>query len=74
MAEAKKPAKAPAPVAKSGPKSYRVAGCYKIENGKIVSRNPYSPKMGPGFFMAVHKDRNHCGSSGYMEKTTPAKK
>ena len=74
MAEAKKPAKA-APVAakKAGAQSYRYASNYKIENGKIVSRNPTSPKMGAGYFMAVHKDRVHCGNSGYMEKTTSKK-
>ncbi len=71
MAE-KKPVKA-APVA-AKKKSYSLAKCYKIEGGKIVSRNPYSPKLGTGYFMAVHKDRMTCGSSGYMEKTTSAKK
>ena len=40
MADAKKPAGKPAakgaaPAAKSGPKSYRVASCYKIEGGKM---------------------------------------
>ncbi len=71
MAEAKKPAKAaPAAVKKAGANSYRYASNYTIENGKIVRRNPTSPKMGPGYFMGVHKDRVACGASGYMEKTT----
>lgn len=75
MADAKKPAaKGAAPaVKKAGANSYRYASNYKIEGGKIVSRNPTSPKMGAGYFMAVHKDRVHCGNSGYMEKTTAKK-
>jgi small subunit ribosomal protein S27Ae len=68
MAEKKPAPKAAAAPVKKGPASYRVAGCYKIEHGKIVSRNPYSPKLGPGFFMANHKDRVTCGQTGYMEK------
>jgi len=75
MAEVKKSSKpAPAAVKKAGANSYRYASNYKIEGGKIVSRNPTSPKMGPGYFMGVHKDRVTCGSSGYMEKTTQSKK
>lgn len=54
-------------------KSYKVANCYKIEGGKIVSRNPTSPKLGAGHFMAVHKDRVTCGATGYMEKTSAKK-
>jgi len=68
MAADKKGAAAP----KKG-KSYKVAGCYKIEGGKIVSRNPYSPKKGAGYFMAVHKDRVTCGATAYMEKTSAKK-
>lgn len=74
MADAKKSSKPVAAVAKkAGAQSYRYASNYKIENGKIVSRNPTSPKMGAGYFMAVHKDRTHCGSSGYMEKVASKK-
>ena len=63
MADAKKGA-APA---KKG-KSYQMYKLYKIEGGKIVSRPTSSPKLGAGYFMAAHKDRLTCGSSGYMEK------
>ncbi|HLP80225.1 MAG TPA: 30S ribosomal protein S27ae [Acidobacteriota bacterium] len=70
MAEKKPAAKGAAPKKKA---AYKIASVYKIEGGKIVGRNPSSPKMGAGYFMAVHKDRVTCGSTGYMEKTSAKK-
>jgi ubiquitin-small subunit ribosomal protein S27Ae len=48
--------------------AYRVSNCYSVEGNKLVRKNPFSPKQGPGYFMANHKDRFTCGASGYMEK------
>ena len=41
---------------------------YEIKEGKIIRKNPFSQKAGPGCFMANHKDRWVCGKTGYMEK------
>ena len=40
---------------------------YEVKDGKIIRKNPTSPKEGPGIFMAVHKNRKTCGKSGYTE-------
>ena len=40
---------------------------YKIEGNKLIRLKKFSPKS-PGSFMAEHKDRYHCGKTGYMEK------
>ena len=40
---------------------------YEVKDGKVIRKNPVSPKEGPGIFMAVHKDRVTCGKSGYSE-------
>ena len=34
---------------------------------KLSRKNPECPKCGPGYFMAVHKDRKNCGKCGYSE-------
>ena len=34
---------------------------------KLIRKNASCPKCGPGFFMAVHKDRISCGKCGYSE-------
>lgn len=43
---------------------------YAIEDGKLVRNGEVclQPGCGPGIFMAVHKDRKHCGRCGYSEK------
>lgn len=41
---------------------------YEIKDGKVIRKNPFSQKAGPGCFMANHKDRWVCGKTGYMEK------
>jgi small subunit ribosomal protein S27Ae len=48
-------------------KSYQVAKLYEVKDGKVTRKNPFSPKAGPGHFMAVHKDRMTCGKTGYTE-------
>ncbi|HLD10785.1 MAG TPA: 30S ribosomal protein S27ae [Candidatus Nanoarchaeia archaeon] len=40
---------------------------YKIENN-ILKKSQSCPKCGSGIFLAIHKDRKHCGKCGYMEK------
>jgi small subunit ribosomal protein S27Ae len=40
---------------------------YEVKDGKITRKNPTSPKGGPGVFMASHKNRKTCGSTGYTE-------
>ncbi len=40
---------------------------YEVKDGKLIRKNPTSPKEGPGIFMAVHKNRTTCGKSGYTE-------
>jgi len=40
---------------------------YEVKDGKLTRKNPFSPKEGPGIFMAVHKNRATCGKSGYTE-------
>ncbi len=47
---------------------------YSIQDGKLVRKNPFSPKEGPGMFMAVHKDRVTCGKSSYTEFKKKEKK
>ncbi len=59
-ASAAKPKAAPA--SKKGP-GYAISKIY--EGGK--AKNPTCPKCGPGFFMALHKNRTSCGKCGYTE-------
>tara|TARA_Y100000034_G_C6884147_1_gene405698 strand:+ start:783 stop:992 length:210 start_codon:yes stop_codon:yes gene_type:complete len=39
---------------------------YEVQGDKLIRKNPYSPKDN-GLFMAVHKDRKHCGVTGHTE-------
>ena len=48
-------------------KSYQVYKLYEIKDGKLVRKNKFSPKLGPGYFMANHPNRLTCGKSGYVE-------
>lgn len=41
---------------------------YEVKGDKVERKNQFCPKCGPGIFMANHKDRNTCGTCGYMEK------
>lgn len=41
---------------------------YTISGDTIKQKNKSCPKCGAGVFLASHKDRNHCGKCGYMEK------
>ncbi|NOZ81289.1 MAG: 30S ribosomal protein S27ae [DPANN group archaeon] len=40
---------------------------YEVKGDTLVRKNPWSPKKGPGSFMADHKNRQTCGASGYTE-------
>ncbi|MFT7615717.1 MAG: small subunit ribosomal protein S27Ae [Candidatus Woesearchaeota archaeon] len=62
MADKKK-----APEAKKK-KPYHIHKLYEVNGDKVTRKNKWSPKLGEGFFMANHKDRDTCGSTGYMEK------
>ena len=42
---------------------------YSVSGDKAERKNPFCPKCGPGYFMAVHKDRKTCGKCSYMEKS-----
>ncbi len=41
---------------------------YDVSTGVLKRKGKFCPKCGPGVFMATHKDRNSCGTCGYMEK------
>lgn len=41
--------------------------CYEVKGDTLTRKNKWSPKLGPGYFMAEHKNRSTCGSSGYTE-------
>ena len=49
-------------------KTIKIWNLYDIKDGKVIRKNPFSQKAGPGCFMANHKDRWTCGKTGYMEK------
>ncbi|MEK6968750.1 MAG: 30S ribosomal protein S27ae [Nanoarchaeota archaeon] len=53
--------------AKAKTAGYQVGKLYAISGGSIKAKNPSCPKCGPGFFMALHKSRTHCGKCGYTE-------
>lgn len=50
---------------KSKHKHANVQAWKKYKNGKAEGR--WCPRCGPGTFLAVHKDRVHCGKCGYAE-------
>ena len=54
-------AKKPKPKNKATSKKFSK---YKIEGDKI-ERKATCPKCGAGTFLAVHKDRKHCGKCAY---------
>ena len=48
--------------------NYKVTSLYQVEGDKLTRKNDFCPKCGPGYFMAVHKDRKTCGKCGHSEK------
>jgi small subunit ribosomal protein S27Ae len=38
---------------------------YTVEDGKLIRKNKYCKKCGPGVFLANHSDRTTCGRCGY---------
>ena len=61
--------------AKEGKKEHKnkpASEKYKLYtiSGDKVKRQRFCIKCGPGVFMAVHKDRVHCGKCGYTEFTS----
>jgi ubiquitin-small subunit ribosomal protein S27Ae len=53
---------------KADKKPMQIWKLYEVKDGKVIRKNPFSQKAGPGSFMANHKDRLTCGKTGYMEK------
>jgi len=47
---------------------------YEIKDGKLIRKNKFCPKCGPGVFLANHKDRLTCGKCGYTEFLSKEKK
>ena len=66
--EKKKPAEKKEGGKEKKGKSYKIYKLYEIKDGKLTRKNKFSPKAGPGYFMAEHKDRRVCGKTYYMEK------
>ncbi len=52
--------------AKSGKKHKGLQ--YDAKGEKIKRLGKSCPKCGAGVFMALHKDRMHCGKCSYMQK------
>ncbi|MCD6525352.1 MAG: 30S ribosomal protein S27ae [Thermococcus sp.] len=40
---------------------------YEVKDGKVIRKNKFCPRCGPGVFMADHGDRWACGRCGYTE-------
>ena len=40
---------------------------YEVKGGKVIRKNKFCPRCGPGVFMADHGDRWSCGRCGYTE-------
>ena len=40
---------------------------YEIKDGKLIRKNKFCPRCGPGVFLANHGDRLSCGKCGYTE-------
>ncbi|HLC97345.1 MAG TPA: 30S ribosomal protein S27ae [Candidatus Nanoarchaeia archaeon] len=40
---------------------------YDVSGDKLVRKNRFCPKCGPGMFLGAHKDRAVCGHCGYVE-------
>lgn len=40
---------------------------YIVKDGKVIRKNKFCPRCGPGVFMADHGDRWACGKCGYTE-------
>ena len=38
---------------------------YVVEGDKLVRKNEFCPRCGPGVFLATHHDRRSCGRCGY---------
>lgn len=40
---------------------------YEIKDGKLIRKNQFCTRCGPGYFMAEMYDRRVCGRCGYTE-------
>ena len=54
-----------------GPKAkkpgWKIQKVYDVSGDKLVRKNRFCPKCGPGMFLGAHKDRAVCGNCGYVE-------
>ncbi|MCY3410319.1 MAG: 30S ribosomal protein S27ae [Candidatus Heimdallarchaeota archaeon] len=39
---------------------------FEVKGDNLKRKYKHCPKCGPGYFMAEHKDRHHCGKCGHM--------
>ncbi len=40
---------------------------YEVSGDKLIRKNKYCPRCGPGVFLAKHSNRLTCGKCGYTE-------
>ncbi len=38
---------------------------YSVEEDRLVRKNEFCPRCGPGVFLATHHDRRSCGRCGF---------
>ena len=38
---------------------------YSVEGDRLVRKNEFCPRCGPGVFLATHHDRRSCGRCGF---------
>lgn len=46
---------------------WKINTLYNLAGDKIVRKNRFCPKCGPGMFLGAHADRAVCGHCGYVE-------
>ncbi len=50
-----------------GPSASAKWSKYSVEDGKLVRKQDFCPKCGPGVFLGMHSDRKTCGRCGHSE-------
>lgn len=48
-------------------KAMQVWKLYQASGNKAERKNRFCSKCGPGYFLAMHKDRETCGKCGFTE-------
>ncbi|MHA1745765.1 MAG: 30S ribosomal protein S27ae [Promethearchaeota archaeon] len=49
------------------PRNKNKGPMWTVEGDSVVRQRRSCPKCGPGVFLAVHYDREHCGKCGYTQ-------